>query len=361
MKLEVFRCYKNIFLKKTGFPPAFLYFSPMPEVSVILPFYNAEQTLEKAVTSILKQTFTNFELLLVNNNSSDNSLRIAQELAEKDERIQILHEPKRGVVPALLKAFSACQADLIARMDSDDFSSVDRLQLQYQFLKDNPDYGLVASRVRVFPATTSNMGLWRYVKWQNEILQHDKMLIKSFVESPIVTPSIMYRKEVAEEHGYVREGDFPEDYEMFLRWLSKGIKFHKLDKVLLHWRDSETRLTRTDKRYRQEAFFKVKMDYLPDFLSRNNPHHPDVYAWGDGKYARKWKAMLRDKGINILASFEVDPAKVNNKEVFHYSEIPEKGKIFIVSLVSNKGAGDKIKEYLNFIGYKEGNDFILAG
>jgi glycosyltransferase involved in cell wall biosynthesis len=352
---------KNIFLKKTAFPAAFLYFSPMPEVSVILPFYNAEQTLEKAVKSILKQSFTDYELLLIDNNSSDNSSRIAQKLAEKDERINILHESRRGVVPALLKGFSECKADFIARMDSDDFSATDRLQLQYQFLKENPEYGLVSSRVRVFPATTSNMGLWRYVKWQNEIMQHEEMLIKSFVESPIVTPSIMYRKKVAEEHGYVRECDFPEDYEMFLRWLSKGVKFHKLDKVLLHWHDSESRLTRTDKRYRQEAFFKVKMDYLPDFLSQNNTHHPDVYAWGDGKYARKWKSMLKEKGINILASFEVDPAKVNNKEVLHYSEIPEKGKIFIVSLVSNKGAGDKIKEYLNFIDYKEGKDFILAG
>lgn len=333
----------------------------MPEVSVILPFYNAEKTLGKAIISILNQTFTDFELLLVDNNSNDNSRKIAKNLAKKDDRIQILDEPRRGVVPALLKAFSACKAEFIARMDSDDFSVINRLQLQYQFLKENPDYGLVASKARVFPATTSNMGLCHYVKWQNEILQHEEMRIKSFVESPIVTPSIMYQKQVAEEHGYVREGDFPEDYEMFLRWLSKGVKFHKLDKVLLHWHDSETRLTRTDKRYRQESFFKVKMDYLPEFLSHNNPHHPDVYVWGDGKYARKWKSMLRAKGINILASFEVDPAKVNNEAVFHYSEIPGKGKIFIVSLVSNKGAGNKIKDYLNFIDYKEGEDFILAG
>ncbi len=333
----------------------------MPKVSVILPFYNAEDTLDMAIRSIIRQSFTDYELVLVNNNSSDGSQAVAEKYCRKDKRLQLVSEDKSGIVPALLTGFSHCSGEYIARMDADDLCSPDRLKLQADFLDNNPEFGLVSSQVRLFPASTSNMGLWRYVKWQNEILNHENMLVKCFVESPVVHPSIMFRKEIAEKYGYVKQGDFPEDYELFLRWLDKGVVFHKINKILLHWRDSANRLTRTDKRYRQEAFFRVKMDYLVQFLKKNNPAHPEIYVWGAGKYARKRQQLMEKKGIVIKAAYEVDPAKVDNTHIFHYSDIPERGNIFIVSLVSNKGAGDKIKEYLNFIGYEEGKDFILAG
>ncbi len=333
----------------------------MPKVSVILPFLNAANTLDIAIRSVLRQSFTDYEMILVNNKSQDESPAIAEKYCRKDSRLKLVSENKSGIVPALLTGFSHCSGKYIARMDADDLCAPERLKLQTDFLDNNPEFGLVSSQVRLFPASTSNMGLWRYVKWQNEIVNHEDMLVKCFVESPVVHPSIVFRKEVAEKYGYVNEGDFPEDYELFLRWLDKGVLFHKINKVLFHWRDSAGRLTRTDKRYRQEAFFKVKMDYLVRFLQRNNPSHPEIYVWGAGKYARKRRQLLEKKGIVIKAAFEVDPAKVDNRHIFHYSEIPERGNIFIVSLVSNKGAGDKIKEYLNFIGYEEGKDFILAG
>ncbi|MGM0612050.1 MAG: glycosyltransferase family 2 protein [Bacteroidota bacterium] len=333
----------------------------MPEISVILPFYNAQDTLGSSVNSILKQSFTDFELLLINNNSSDKSVEIAKKLAQKDNRIHLMHEHKQGIVPALQKGFHRSQGKYIARMDADDISVPDRFELQHDLLETRQDVGLVASCVKLFPAKTSNLGLMHYVNWQNQIITHKDILVKSFVESPLIHPSVMFRKQTAENFGYYHDGDFPEDYELFLRWLEAGVKFSKIDKVLLHWRDEKNRLTRTDKRYRREAFFQTKLKYLIKYMKLNNPDYPEVYGWGAGKIARKWRRLLEGEGIQFKAVFEVDPAKIDNKEVLHYSEIPERGTIFIVSLVSNKGAGEKIKEYLTFIDYVEGKDFILTG
>ena len=333
----------------------------MPEISVILPFYNAQETLETAVISILKQSFTDFELLLINNNSVDKSIELASKLAQKDNRIQILHEKKQGIVPALLKGLHYSTGQYIARMDADDISLPNRFELQHKLLENRQDIGLVASCVKLFPAKTSNRGLCHYVNWQNQILTHEDILIKSFVESPVIHPSIMFRKKIARKYGYYRDGDFPEDYELFLRWLHAGVKFSKIEKVLLHWRDKSNRLTRTYERYNKEAFFQTKLKYITKYIKHVNANYPEVYGWGAGQLAKKRRRILEYEGLKFKAIFEVDPAKIDNKEILHYSEIPERGDIFIVSLVSNKGAGEKIKKYLSFIDYVEGKDFILTG
>lgn len=333
----------------------------MPKVSVILPYYNAGDTLQSAAKSILDQTFKDLELILVNNSSTDSGPRIAENLAKKDNRIILANEPKQGIVPALLKGYKNSNGKYIVRMDADDISTSKRIDLQNHFLDKNPDYGLVSGKVNLFPVTVSNKGLQRYVNWHNELLEHEQIRKKSFIDSPVIHPSIMFRRSMAEKYGYLASGDFPEDYELFMRWLKAGVKFHKMNQIILYWQDSGTKLTRIDKRYRQEAFFRIKVKYLSDFLKKYNPHHPKIYLWGDGKNAKKLRELLIDSELEIQASFEVDPKKIDNKNVFHYSEIPENGIIFILSLVSNRGAGEHIKKYLQSFGYQEGKNLILFG
>ena len=114
-----------------------------PEVSVIIPFFNAENTLFSAVSSILNQTFENFELLLVDNNSSDKSRAIAEKLADSDSRIKIHHEQEQGVEHAMNCGLKYAKANLVARMDADDFSLPERLAKQVAFLNPNNEDILV--------------------------------------------------------------------------------------------------------------------------------------------------------------------------------------------------------------------------
>ena len=121
--------------------------SPDPRVSVILPVRDAEKTLASAIESILGQTEKNFELLLVDDGSTDASPRILKEFAVSDGRIRVFSNANRGIVEALNLGLSEAKSPFLARMDADDVSLPDRLKCQCDFLDANPEVGLVACLV----------------------------------------------------------------------------------------------------------------------------------------------------------------------------------------------------------------------
>ena len=143
----------------------------MPEISVILPFYNAESTLAKAVDSILHQSFDDFELILVNNNSTDGSIQIAEEFVKRDTRVKLLNEVKQGVVFASQKGFENTNAEFIARADADDVWHKDKLLLQFKFLEDNPYIDVISCCVN-FSGDEKNDGMLSYVNETNKLLTH---------------------------------------------------------------------------------------------------------------------------------------------------------------------------------------------
>ena len=331
----------------------------MPEISVILPFYNAESTLAKAVDSILHQSFDDFELILVNNNSTDGSIQIAEEFVKRDTRVKLLNEVKQGVVFASQKGFENTNDEFIARADADDVWHKDKLLLQFKFLEDNPYIDVISCCVN-FSGDEKNDGMLSYVNETNKLLTHDEISINRFSELQVINPTIMFRKTIALKYGLYKEGDFPEDYEMFLRWIEKGVKFHKLSETLLDWYDSETRLTRTDKRYSFEAFYKIKSSYLYNYLKENNSVFPDIVVWGAGKRTKRRTKDIKKMGVNIKYFIDVDEKKINGKDIISSYNIPDRDQIFIVSFVNNKGARIIIKDFLFSRNYIEGKDFIIA-
>lgn len=331
----------------------------MPEVSVILPFYNSEKTLERSVESVLNQTFTDFELILVNNNSSDNSLTIASRLAEKDNRVKLLNETKQGVVFASQKGFNCSETKIIARADADDVWHKDKLLLQHKFLRDNPKIDLVSCCVK-YIGKNANIGMQKYVHETNKNMSHEQISVNRFSELQVINPTIMFRKEAALKYGLYKEGNFPEDYDMFLRWIQAGVKYHKLPDVLLNWYDHDNRLTRTDKRYSFDAFYKLKAKYLVQFLKENNPFFPDTVIWGAGKTTKKRVQYIEELGVNIKFFIDVDIKKINDMDVFSYEKIPEEGTVYIVSFVNNQGVRAQIRDYLISKNYIERKDFIIA-
>ena len=179
-----------------------------------MPFFNAEDTLERAIISLINQTYLDFECILINNNSRDKSLQIAHYYAEKDNRIQLVNEPLQGVVFASNKGFQKARGQFIARMDADDEAHPERLRLQAEFLEQNPDYGAVSGLVEYVSTRKIYKGLRKYVDWANSVSTYDQIKTSRFIDSPIVNPTAMWRRDTAEKHGMYRPGDFPEDYEM---------------------------------------------------------------------------------------------------------------------------------------------------
>lgn len=330
------------------------------KVSVILPFFNAEQTIDRAIKSIAEQSYTDFEAILIDNNSTDKSLSIAKEWAKKDNRFHVTTEEKQGVVFASNKGFEITKGEYVARMDADDVAHPSRLQKQVDFLDCNPDYGAVAGLVEYIPHSEYTDGFKRYVNWSNSIITYEDLLKKQFVEMPLVNPTTMWRKEVANKNGMYQDGNFPEDYEMWLRWLSKGIKIAKIPEVVLKWYDSEERLTRTNPIYSNESFFKIKTEYLANWLKKNNPFHPNVVVWGASKNSRKRAKPLFDNGIEIEYYIDIKKRTNLDREVIHYKSIPFSEEIFILVYMKQEDARNEIQSFLKSRGFVEGINYLLV-
>lgn len=332
-----------------------------PEISVILPFFNAENTLKAAIESIINQSFEGFELLLVNNNSSDKSEIIAHELALNDSRIQLLNEPRQGVANAMNCGLTNAKGKLLARMDADDVAHPERLDKQKQFLNENPEIDFIGSEVKYVPHNKNTAGFQRFVDWSNLFHSTIEIELNRFVEIPIVNPSILFRRELFEKYGGCFEGDFPEDYEMQLRYLAAGVKMFKLPEKLLEWHDYSTRLTRTDERYSTKAFFKVKAKYFKSWSEKNNPFHPNIWVWGAGRKTRQRAKLVEIEGLKIDGYIDIVKDKTSQKTMLHFTEVPDPGQLFIVPMVTKPGASKLIKDFLLQANYVEGVDFILMG
>lgn len=167
-----------------------------------------------------------------------------------------------------------------------------------------------------------------------------------------------------ERHGGYRSGDFPEDYELWLRWLEAGVRMEKLPEALLSWRDSPARLSRRDPRYAPDAFHRVKAGYLARWLARHNARHPEIVLWGAGRVTRRRARLLEAEGIVIAAYVDIDPRKVGRaiegRPVIAPSALPAPGACFVVAAVASAGAREQIEQALICAGYRAGRHYILA-
>jgi glycosyltransferase involved in cell wall biosynthesis len=332
----------------------------MPKISVILPFFNAQDSLQQAIESIAKQSLPDFECLLVNNNSTDKSIEIATKVVETDNRFKLLHEKRQGVSYASNLGSKHAKGMFIARMDADDIAFPERLKLQHDFLIKSPDYGVVTGHVDFGGDKQTAAGLYRYTEWVNSLKSHQKIALRRFVESPVINPSAMWRKSVEDTLGGYLHGDFPEDYDMWLRWIDAGVKIGKIPETVLRWNDSSNRLTRTDERYSTTAFYQTKAKYLAKYLQSINPHHPKVYVWGASRIMRNRAAILTQQGVEIVAYIDISKKRKIKEKVLFYEAIPLPKNAFILVFVPQTNLKEQILDYLQSKGYVEGVNFLFV-
>ena len=330
------------------------------DISVVLPFFNAEGTLPGALESIRGQTWQDFECILVDNNSNDQSAALASQMTRGDRRFILLSEPRQGVVHAFKKGAAHARGRYLARMDADDRMHPRRLEVQQAFLKENPEFGAVGGLVHYSGEGAGSGGFRKYVQWNNRVITYDQILQNRFVDAPIVNPTAMWRRTVGEELGLYRSGDFPEDYEMWLRWLHQGVKIAKVGEVVLDWHDSPGRLTRNQPEYSDEAFYRVKTQYLALWLEDNNPHHPYVAVWGASRTSRQRARMLESYGIRITHYIDIRKNRQLDKPLLFYRDIPAPGEMFILVYVRQWHAKERIIRFMEERGYKGGVSYLLV-
>lgn len=211
--------------------------SNTPALSVIMPVYNAAAYLAQAVESVLAQTFEDFELIIVNDGSTDRSPRILADLARRDGRIKLISRPNTGIVGALNDGLRAARADLIARMDADDVSLPQRFEKQLAYLRAHPE--VVALGSRVVGVDPCGCELFH----SDHSLAHDEIdreLLKG-VGWAIVHPTVIMRREPLQRvGGYRSEYQWVEDLDLFLRLAEIGTLANLPDELLLYRQHTES-------------------------------------------------------------------------------------------------------------------------
>lgn len=327
------------------------------KVSVVMPVYNAETTVVKALDSLRAQTSAPFEIIVVNDGSTDGTAK----LLKKQSGITLINRPHRGIVPALNDALGASSGEYIARMDADDLCRPRRFEKQAALLSENPDIGVAGCRVGFGGDKEEQAGYSTYVDWINGLDTPERIAVNRFVESPLAHPSVMFRRELVKQFGAYRNGPFPEDYELWLRWMSRGVRVGKVDEELLIWNDPPERLSRTDKRYSVDAFYRIKGEYLLKWLEKNNPHHPDLIVWGAGRVTRRRADILAGLGLNIVAYIDIKERQLNcGTPVLGPGEIPAPDTCFVLSMVGKRGAREEIGRFLVQRGFTEGKDCLFG-
>ena len=331
----------------------------MPKVSVILPFHNAASTLDAAVASIAAQSFTDFDLLLIGNASTDESNTIAKRWAAQDDRIRLITEPKIGIAQALNTGLVHATGRYIARMDADDISHSERFAKQVAYLDEHPEIGVLGTRTTFSTTVEKSIGMRWFTEWQNVILTPHDHYLKRFVDAPLAHPTVMFRRELVEQHGGYNIGPLPEDHELWLRWMDAGVRFAKLPEELLIWNDHAQRLSRTHTNYSVDAFFTTKAKWLAKWLNQRLKGRPIIIA-GTSSMCRERARMLAAEGVKVNAFTDVKPRVVPGYAFIPHGALPPSGETFIISFISQRGTGDRIAEFLVSRGLVEGEDFVLA-
>lgn len=335
----------------------------MPLVSVVMPARNAAATVARAVASIQGQTFRDWELVALDDGSKDATRFILIEMAQLDPRIRVLRT-KAGIAGALNAGIAAAAGEFIARMDADDEMMPERLAKQVAFLQANPDVGVVGSRVEFGGDPAKAAGYALHVEWVNALLTSEEITLNRFVESPFAHPSVMFRRHLVYDHGYYRDGDFPEDYELWLRWMDVNVKMAKLPDTLLTWHDLPDRASRTDPRYSPEAFYKLKAFWLAEWLKREIEPPRTIWIWGAGRPTRQRAAHLAEHGVKISGYVDIDAKKTGKKvggvPVVAPEDLPPREQNFVLGYVGTRGARDIIRARLLGTGRHEGRDFLMC-
>jgi len=214
-----------------------------PVVSVIMPVYNAEKYLEQAVRSILCQTFTDFEFIIIDDGSTDKSPHILERFA-REPRINLVKRENRGLVQSLNEGISRARGQWIARMDADDISRPDRFEKQLAWI-DKTGAELCGGNVRLFGSGISR--ILRYCE------SDEAIKIQLLFNSAFAHPAVMINRRLIQRHPYDSQFAYAEDYELWARLAVEGVRMTNCQSIVLDYRLHHSQLSRQKNKMQLEA------------------------------------------------------------------------------------------------------------
>lgn len=231
-------------------------------VSVILPVYNAEKYIYDAISSILNQSFKDFELLIINDGSTDGSLKIIEQF--NDDRITLINnETNLKLINTLNKGIALSKGEYIARMDADDICHIDRLKKQVAFMESNPDYILCGSWANIIDLDGSKKGTIKRID------QHDLLKVNMLFTTPFIHPTVLLRSNVFTKERYSLDALHCEDLELWMRISEKyGGKFHNIPECLLNYRIHDSNISVQHSEFQENYRKEIIKPFVERFIGK---------------------------------------------------------------------------------------------
>lgn len=348
----------------------------VPEVSVLLPCRNVATWLPECIESLAAQSLPDFEVLAVDDRSTDETGELLRRWSARDDRVRVLEiapgapvtgedeAPEGGLVRALDLAVAASRAPLLARMDGDDIAGPRRLEHQRDFLAARPDLAGCGTAVELFPHSEVGEGYLRYAAWLNGLTDPVELWRDLFVECPVAHPTLMIRRSVLSGLGGYRDPGWPEDYDLVLRLHAAGMRIANVPEPLLRWRVRPDRHSLASNRYSARAFRRCKVHFLDQaFLPPSRP----LVVWGAGKVGKPLARELLRQGRPVSAFVDLDPRKIGQE--IHGAPVLDPGGFeilasqdepYVLAAVGSPGARDEIRTALAALGHQEIEDYRVC-
>ena len=267
-------------------------------ISIIMPFKNEEDFLVQTLESIINQSYQNWELIAVDDFSSDNSFEIVLDFAKKDERIKVLKNKGEGIIEALKTGRELAKGNYITRMDADDLMVVNKLEDLHKVVSTITQKSVAIGKVNYFKSNGEEIGngYLKYQNWINELAENKTSFSEIYKECPVPSPSWMMKIEVFDEIGGFNSNVYPEDYDLAFRMYKAKLQVFSTSDVVHNWRDYETRTSRTDENYKDNRFLELKINY---FLSLDYNKNKTLVLQGAGKKGKFLAQQLINNNIEF--------------------------------------------------------------
>ena len=265
---------------------------PKNLITVLIPTYNVEKYIKECLGSVLNQTFQDFDVLIIDDASTDNTVKVIQEI--NDYRIKILvKKENKGLIDSLNIGFKACKGKYIARVDGDDVNALDRFEKQFNFLEVNADIDACGSWLQCFGSS-------------NRLMKHketnEEIMCAMFKTAPISIGATMFRREAYKEFSFDSKMSHVEDYDF---WARTGFinKMHNLQEVLYFYRIHENQVCQKFRPLQLENKLKIKLLLWKKLCFDNTIYSDDFLSnmlQGHGVYQYKDFLMFKNWGNDIL-------------------------------------------------------------
>lgn len=330
-----------------------------PLVSILTPFKNTAHFLADCLESILLQTYSHWELIIIDDSSTDGSYKIVEAFAKKDSRIKLIKNSGDGIIEALQLAFKQSKGDLITRMDSDDIMYPKKLEVLVNNLLLHGKHHVAIGLVNYFSKNGIKEGYKSYEIWLNKLTRTGNNYTEIYKECVIPSPCWMVYRNDLLNCGAFNPNTYPEDYDLAFRFYKNNYKCIPCNKVIHNWRDYSSRTSRTHIHYAENHFLDLKLNY---FLELDYDQYKTLVIWGAGAKGKKIAGSLLQKEIPFEWICD-NPKKIGRDiygkilKPFNYLETIENPQSIIT--VANKISQKEIKNFVKNLNMKPIIDYIF--